>query len=318
MNACRTERGLSSDHALARGRTIVASVLVALAVSMPALAQGKSQSHKKNGSGPTPPSRNDLAAPPPVSSAGGGAPLAWLDDASVLDPGGVSVGISAMHWTGSGLGEVNAPIVDAALGLTRRVQLSASVPHVVGSADPTGPAGGIGTSYFTTKIGLLDAASGFKIAASPTLEVLGPGVVDALAPGQHRVQMGFPLSAEFGRGPARVYGGAGYFTRGAWFTGVGGSYAVNQRVSAFSSFSRAWRRADVPDVPIGDRDRNEISGGASYALTTAVRVFGSIGRTVATLDENGAGTTIAGGLSFLFTSGTVGQAGQVGQVGAAR
>jgi hypothetical protein len=116
--------------------------------------------------------------------------------------------------------------------------------------------------------------------------------------------MGFPVSAEVDRGRARVYGGIGYFTRGAWFSGAGASYAANERVSAFASFSRAWRRADVPDVPIGDRDRNEISGGASYAITSAIRVFGSLGRTVATLDENGAGTTVAGGVSFSVASGT--------------
>ena len=283
-------------------RSIVPCVLLAFAMSAPALAQGKSQSHKKNGSGPKPPSRNDLVVPT-VTSSSGGAPLAWLDDASLLDPGGVSVGVSAMHWSGSGLSEVNAPIVDAALGLTRRVQLSASVPHVVGSADPAGAAGGIGTSYFSSKIGVLDRHSGFKMAVSPTIEVLGPGVVDSLTSGQHRVQLGFPASAEIDRGPARVYAGAGYFTRGAWFTGIGGSYAVNARVSAFSSLTRAWRRADVPGVPIGDRDRNEVSGGASYAVTGAVHVFGSIGRTLATLDENGAGTTVAGGASFVLASG---------------
>ena len=72
--------------------------------------------------------------------------------------------------------------------------------------------------------------------------------------------------------------------------------------STFGSFSRAWRRSDVPGVPIGDRDRKEISGGASYALTKAVHVFGSTGRTIATLEENGAGTTIAGGVSFFVMS----------------
>ena len=277
--------------------------MLALAISAPALAQGKSQLHKKSGSGPKPPSRNDLVVPTVVSSSGG-APMAWLDDASLLDPGGVSVGVSAMRWSGSGLSEVNAPIVDAALGLTRRVQLSASVPHVVGSADPTGPAGGIGTSYFSAKVGVLDRGSVLKVAVSPTVEVLGPGVVDSLTSGQHRVQMGFPASAEIDRGPARVYAGAGYFTRGAWFTGIGGSYALNVRLSAFGSFSRAWRRADVAGVPIGDRDRNELSGGASYGLSSAVHIFGSVGRTLATLDENGAGTTIAGGISFVLASGT--------------
>jgi len=296
--------GALNRRVLLRGnaRVLVAGAVLALAISTPALAQGKSQSHKKNGSGPTPPSRNDLAVPSAASSSGGAAPLAWLDDARILDPGGVSLGISAMRWNGSGLSEVNVPIVDIGVGLTRRVQLSADVPHVVGSADPIGSAGGIGTSYFSSKIGLLGGnKSGIKLAVSPTLEVLCPGVLDTLAPGQHRVQLGFPVSAEIDRGPLRVYSGMGYFTRGAWFTGLGGSYGLNERVSLFSSFSRAWRRSDVPDVPIADRDRNELSGGASYAVTRVVRLFGSMGRTVATLDENGAGTTIAGGVSFVFT-----------------
>ena len=239
--------------------------------------------------------------PSAAASGSGATPLAWLDDASILDPGGVSVGISAMRWNGSGLSEVNVPIVDIAVGLTRRVQFSANVPHVVGSADPIGSAGGIGTSYFSSKIALLGGVtSAIKLAVSPTLEVLGPGVLDTLAPGQHRVQLGFPVSAEIDRGPLRMYGGMGYFTRGAWFTGLGGSWVLNDRVSVFSSFSRAWRRPDAPDVPIADRDRNEMSGGASYTVTRAVHLFGSIGRTVATLDENGAGTTIAGGVSFVF------------------
>jgi hypothetical protein len=283
-------------------RALTAGAMLALAVSAPVLAQGRSQSHQKNG--PAPPSRNDLIAPSAGAvSSGGATPLAWLDDASILDPGSVSVAISALRWSGSGISEVILPVVDIALGLTRRVQFSASVPHVVGSADPYGAAGGLGTLYFSSKIGLLDdRKSGFKLAVSPTLEVLSPAVVDSLAAGEHRVQMGFPVSAEVDRGPVRIYGGAGYFTRGAWFTGAGGSYFVNNRVSTFGSFSRAWRRSDVPDVPLGDRDRKEISGGASYAVSPAVHVFGSMGRTIATLEENGAGATVAGGVSFFFMS----------------
>ena len=286
-------------------QSLAASVVLTLAVSTPALAQGKSQLHKKNnGSAATPPSRTALVAPSAGAvSSGGATPLAWLDDASVLEPGGVSFAISALRWSGSGISEVNVPVVDLALGLTRRVQLSASVPHVVGSADPYGAAGGLGTLYFSSKIGVLDRkASSVKVAVSPTLEVLSPAVVDTLAAGDHRMQLGLPVSAEIDRGPVRLYGGMGYFTRGAWFTGAGGSYAVNAKVSTFGSFSRAWRRSDVPGVPIGDRDRKEISGGASYALTKAVHVFGSTGRTIATLEENGAGTTIAGGVSFFVMS----------------
>jgi hypothetical protein len=309
-------------------RAVAAGALLALAVSSPVLAQGNSQAHRNNGnngnsansrtsgnngrngngSAPaaTPPSRNDLVAPSAAAvSSGGATPLAWLDDASVLQPGGVSVAISALRWSGSGISEITFPVVDIALGLTRRVQFSANVPHVIGSADPYGSAGGLGTLYFSSKVGLFDdGKSGVKVAVSPTLEVLSPGVVDMLAPGEHRVQLGLPISMEIDRGPARIYGGTGYFTRGAWFTGVGGSYFVNDRVSLFGSFSRAWRRSEVPDVPLGERDRKEISGGASYAVSPVVHVFGSMGRTIATLEENGAGRTIAGGVSFFFMSAT--------------
>ncbi len=309
-------------------RSFTAGVLLALAVSSPVLAQGNSQSHRNNNgnngnkgtsgnsgnnsgrstNGPaapaTPPSRNDLVAPSAAAASSGGAtPLAWLDDASVLEPGGVSLAISTLRWSGSGISEVNFPVVDVALGLTRRVQFAANVPHVVGSADPYGAAGGLGTVYFSSKIGVFDnGKSGVKLAVSPTLEVLSPAVANSLAEGEHRIQLGLPVSAEYDRGPVRIYGGTGYFTRGAWFTGAGGSYVVNDQVLVFGSFSRAWRRSEVPDIPLSDRDRKEISGGASYAVARSVRVFGSMARTIKTLEENGAGRTIAGGVSFFFMS----------------
>ena len=44
----------------------------------------------------------------------------------------------------------------------------------------------------------------------------------------------------------------------------------------------------------------EITGSASYTVTPQVSVYGALGRTVATLDENGAGTSLVGGVSFFF------------------
>jgi hypothetical protein len=80
------------------------------------------------------------------------------------------------------------------------------------------------------------------------------------------------------------------------------SLVVNEKTAVSGGFSRSWRRAVTPDVPLGDRDRNELSGSVSYAVGPSVRVFGSLGRTIATLDENGAGTVIGGGVSFFFTA----------------
>ena len=277
-------------------RILAASAIVALAVSTSAFAQGKGKKAK-------PPSRNDLSSPSVATGAGAASPLAWVDDATVLDPGGVAVSISTIRWWGSGLSEVNIPIVDFALGVTKRVQLSASVPRVADSSQPDGAVGGLGTTYFTAKIGVAENRTHTaKLAVLPTIEVLSPGVVQGLAPGEHRVQLGLPVSGELDRGPLRLYGAAGYFTRGAWFTGAGAGLSVSNKVSVSTGFSRAWRKSDVPDVPLSDRDRNEISGSASYGFTPMVRVFASLSRTVATLPDNGAGTTIGGGVSLFFTT----------------
>lgn len=122
------------------------AVVVALAFTLPAYAQGnsKSKGHKSS-----PPSSSPL--PSPASTASGATPLAWIDDASVLAPGTMSLTISTMRWSGADLSEVEFPVVDTSVGLTPRFQLSASIPRIVGSADGTGPVGGIGTSYLSGK-----------------------------------------------------------------------------------------------------------------------------------------------------------------------
>ena len=274
---------------------IAASVIAALAVSCPAYAQGNSQAHKKT----APPSHDPLPSSAVGSSTGGASPFAWLDDASVLEPGSLSVAVSMVRWQGSDTSEVVVPVVDVAIGLAKRLHLTASVPRVPGSGGVE--AGGkIGTSFFSAKIGIFDDPTrGVKLSVSPTLELLGSGVLPSIEPGASRVQFGLPVSAELDRGSLRLFAGGGYFSGGVWFSGLGAGIRVNPKVFLSGSVSRAWRRTDVPDVP-SDRDRNEVSGSAAYAVTPRISVFGSLGRTIATLDENGAGTTLGCGLSLFF------------------
>jgi hypothetical protein len=285
-----------------RTPTVLASAMLALAVSIPAWAQGKSQQHKKNP--PAPPSRSDLAAPAgvsmPVAAVAGPTPFAWIDDASLLEAGSVSIAMSVVRWQGSGISEVDAPVIDAAIGLAPRVHLTITVPRVVGSEDPLGPVGGMGTSYFSAKIAAInDAKRGLKLSVAPTLEVLGSGVLQSTE-GERRAHFGLPVSVELDRGRARLYAGGGYFTRGVWFTGAGVGTRVNDKVFVSGGFSRSWRGTDVPDVPLSDRDRKEITGSGSYAVTPQINVYGALGRTIATLDENGAGTSLVGGVSFFI------------------
>ena len=194
--------------------------------------------------------------------------------------------------------------MEVAVGVADRVHLAASVPHVTGSADAAGPLGGVGTSFFTLKVGVLDdRARGIKVSVSPTLELLGEGVAQALGADVGRAQFGVPASVELDRGSYRVFGGAGYFSRGVWFTGGGAGVRTSPRVFLSGSFGRSWRRDDDPLVPLSDRARNEISGGVSYLLTPHASAFMSVGRTISTLDENGAGTTLAGGVAFFLQNG---------------
>jgi len=272
---------------------VTASAVVALAVSSPVYAQGNSQHNKK--------SRPPSSSPLPGSASGpaaGASPLAWLDDASLLTPGTMSLTVSAMRWSGTDVNEVDAPNVDVAVGLAPRLQLGASVPHVVGSPDGTGPVGGVGTSYISAKIALMKGASGIKLAVAPMVEILGEGAVQALGPGQSRTQIGLPLSMELSQGPARVFASTGVFSRGAWFAGGGVGWQATPRTGISTSFTRSWARDD--STTGASRDRRELSGSVSYFLNDQVGIFGSIGRTIATTDENGAGTSISGGISWLL------------------
>jgi hypothetical protein len=285
-----------------------ASMVVMLAAAVPAAAQGKSASAPGKAKKGTPPSSSSLPAPAPttgsspISTATGASPLSWVDDASLLTPGSVLLTVSVMRWSGAGASEVDVPVVDAAFGLTKRVQISATVPRVVGSPDGTGAVAGLGTSYFSGKIALLDDPA-LKVAVSPLLEVLGTGAKQTLNDGESRYQVGIPLSVEVARGSTRIFGVTGFFTRGAWFAGGGAGFELTPRMGASLAFTRSWASTDLDSV---QRDRSEVSGGLSYFLKPQIAVYGSIGRTVATTDENGAGTTFSTGVTFLLTDGTKG------------
>jgi hypothetical protein len=273
----------------------MASAVMALAIAVPVRAQGKStgKGHKSS-----PPSSTPLPNPA-TGPATGASPLAWLDDASLLAPGSMTMSLSAMRWSGADLSEMNAPIVDVSVGLAPRFQIGANVPHVVGSSDGSGVVGGIGTSYISSKIALLTGGSGVKVAVSPMVEILGEGAVQGLASDHGRAQFGLPLSMEIARGPARVFGSAGFFTRGARFAGGGAGLQATPKVGVSLSFTRSWVDGSGTEAP---RDRRELGGGVSYFVRPQIGVYGALGQTIATTDDNGAGTTVSGGVTFFLNA----------------
>lgn len=287
-----------------RGRgqftSVMASTALVLAFSFPLYAQGNG---KGKGHQSSPPSSSPLPSPAaggPTTS--GASPLGWVDDASILGPGTMALTFSAMRWSGADLSEVDIPIVDLSVGLTPRVQLGASIPRIVGGADGTGPVGGIGTSYISGKyVVLTGLSSGVKLAVAPMIQILGAGAAQALAPGEGRTQFGLPVSLEITRGPARIFASTGFFSRGALFAGGGTSAQVSPRLAMSLSFSRAWANDGLTGL---SRDRRDLSGGASYFVRPRLAVFGSLGRTIATSDANGAGTTVSGGMTFVVVPST--------------
>jgi len=289
---------------------LVAGALIVSALAAPAFAQGKS-SGKGNGNGhaSSTPSRNVLVAPPEVIvPTTGAAPFAWVDDATVLDPGVGSVGFAILHFAGADASETDFPVVDAALGLAPRVQLAIAVPRVLADADLASE-GGIGTTSVVAKVALLnDTKRNFKLAVSPTLMILGSAAAASLGEGNGRTQFGLPVSAEIDRGPLRLYGAGGFFTSGVTFAGAGASVQTSPRTVVSLGFSRSWRREDVNALDgtllATSANRTELSGGVGYVVTPRVVVYGSIGRTIATLDEAGAGTTVSAGVSFSFIAQT--------------
>src|SRR5437870_3937402 len=100
---------------------VMAGAFMLLAVAAAASAQGRGKGPKS-----TPPSQTTL--PPSAGTAAatpGTLPFAWIDDATTLKRGSVSVSLSTLFWHGADLNEIDAPIVGLAVGVADRLQLGA-------------------------------------------------------------------------------------------------------------------------------------------------------------------------------------------------
>jgi hypothetical protein len=157
---------------------------------------------------------------------------------------------------------------------------------------------GVDDMYFTGKIVLVDPAvrsARFGIAVAPTLEVLSPGFFD------DRVHWALPVSVEFRASPVRVYGSAGYFSRGAvfgagaveWTSPTGTSLTLGLTHSAPTS-------ADTTGLTGG---RSDFTAAVGHPLTEAAAVYVGIGRTLSSPDEfNRTSLALSGGVSVSFAA----------------
>ncbi|HEX9365627.1 MAG TPA: hypothetical protein VF921_03310 [Vicinamibacterales bacterium] len=238
------------------------------------------------------------ASPLPASGSGIRTFGVWLDDASVAAPGGGWVSLSLGYYKTDLFREIDAPMADAGLGLSRRVQLGFSLP--VYNVTPLGGvrAHGIGDLYLHSKIQLRDPvseANGVGFAVLPIIEALSEP-----AAGQRRLNWALPVSLEVRREGWRAYGSAGYFSRGSLFASMAVERAISPRLSLTGTFSDSYStKADPAAAILGlARSRADVSGGASYALGPEWIVFGSIGRTVSAHDRQSAKLSLVGGVSL--------------------
>jgi hypothetical protein len=220
----------------------------------------------------------------------------WLDNADLNAPGEAWMSVSATYWRSSSLREVDAPSIGASVGLTPRGQFSVSVPyyHVT---DPSGLTfHGFGATYLTGKFALAQD-SRVRVAVSPSLEILSWTAANL---GAHRVNVVLPLSVQSDVGAARVYGSAGYFSRGSVFGAGAAEWSVGSRGTLVASLSHSY---SVKSDPVADargvsRHRTDAGGSFYVGAGDALVFFASIGRTLSPVTETSGRLWLTGGVTI--------------------
>lgn len=272
----------------------------------PAFAQGRSDSApgqtKDKAKASTPSASASRAsqsglASPITATASTSAPAAsansfvyygsWLDDASMVAPKEVWIGLATGYWRGNSNRQIDAPVVSAAVGITPRVQAggSASFYHF---RDAEGISeNGFGSFSLYGKFLIADplrAPNALGVAVTPLLE-FSPG---SEAP----VGWALPVNLETRRGDARIYGSAGYFSRGSVFASIAADIPVSSRVFINGTFGQSYARAGTHQTSLGV--------GASLGLTATSGLFVGLGHTLMPSDIGPGGVSLAGGMSFLL------------------
>ena len=303
-------------------------LLITLGLVMPTAAEAQGQGRPK-----TPPAHGDPTSPTTTSpstgttitttSAGGTSTLAgtgpsssqlgtaaigfrqfgsWLDDATAVGPGDGYTTISAGQWRMLGSTQTNFPMIAGGVGITDRLQASATVPFYHSNYQGT-TSTGLDDVYLSAKYVLADptlTVSEVGFAVSPVVEILGS---DYGLPGG-RVHFAIPVSVEVRRSPYRFYASGGYFTRGSVFSGAalewtapGGAVFTGNVTQSYSTKQDAT--LDAMGVA---RTRADVSGSVAYPFTNTVVAFGSVGRSLTGIDQGGTQLAVSGGVSFRFNA----------------
>ena len=224
----------------------------------------------------------------------------WLDDASAATPGEGQTSVGIGHWRMNGMTQTNFPMIGMGLGVTDRLQVSASLPFYHASYDGA-VMRGIDDIYLSAKYVLVDPTltlSEVGVAVSPVVEVLSSGATDG------RVHFAVPVNVELRRLPFRVYASAGYFTRGSVFTGGAIEWTSPSRLTFTGALTQSYSiRSDaaLDALGIGAR-RSDVTGSVAVPLGQIAAGYVSVGRSLTRLDEGGTSLSLAGGLAVRFNA----------------
>jgi hypothetical protein len=283
--------------------------LVAIALAFPheAGAQGRGRPKQPRPTAPAgslPPASAASVTVPDGAVAQASVPTfrqfgSWLDDASSPAAGSGWTGIGIGYWRVPGGSQIDVPILNLAYGVTNRVQLSATVPfyraRYLGST-----ARGLDDVYVSSKFVAVDPATSdgnVGLAVSPLLEILSTG---STAGG--RVQWALPVSAEIRAGAARLYGSAGYFSRGAVFTGAAIEWTAASGTMLTGALTQSLSTSEIDSGAAVATSRNRVDAmfAVAHPLTTAMAGYASVGRSLTSIDEGGTSFAFGAGISIRF------------------
>jgi hypothetical protein len=272
-------------------RILFAVVLCSFVATGPAFGQGRSDSapgkQQKNASIASPATSTSSTSAPASSANAAIYYGSWLDDASVVEPGDVWVGLSTGYWKADASRQYDVPVVSAAVGLNRRMQAGGSL-SMYHFQDGTGLSDtGVGNMSVYGKLVLIDASttqSGFGVAIAPLVE-FSPS-------GEDQLGWAIPVNIESRRAQARIYGSAGYFSRGAIFATIAAQVPMGDRVSLSGNFGQSYASAGTHQTAIGV--------GAAFMMTATSGVFVGVGQTFQPIELGPGGVSFGGGVSFLL------------------
>ena len=224
----------------------------------------------------------------------------WLEDASAPARGEGYTNIGFGYWRMSGMSQTNVPMLGAGIGVSDRLGVSATVPfyraNVAGAT-----ARGMDDVYLGASYNLLDTTltvSEFGLSVGTVMEVLSTGATDG------RVHFAIPVALELRRQPFRIYGSAGYFTRGAVFSGGVVEWAGPRQwiVSGILTQSRLITADATLDSMAVSRQRADAMASLAHAIGGSATGYISVGRSLSSLAEGGTSLALNGGVSLRFSA----------------